>query len=211
MSLEQSDAYSMIDRYLRNNLGDDNYAEFSAALDAVAAPIPQQVAEPNKDCPQPELCGSRECEFCRDTAAQQAQPERAPSDAISAHLLDSREKNIRCVKPLSCPKCHALWLFWPSEQSGFATDTLSVKSATHCDYCENARADQLSTLDRVQPQATPLPDHEIVTMYAECPRSDAEMIEFARAIEAAHGINGMVEAATRPAIDVASKQGCQHE
>lgn len=34
----------------------------------------------------------------------------------------------------------------------------------------------------------PLPDHEIVTMYAECPNSDAEMIEFARAIEAAHGI-----------------------
>ena len=36
----------------------------------------------------------------------------------------------------------------------------------------------------------PLPDHEIVTMYAECPRSDAEMIDFARAIERAHGIGG---------------------
>lgn len=37
-------------------------------------------------------------------------------------------------------------------------------------------------------QRVPLPGHEIVTMYAECPRSDAEMIEFARAIEQAHGI-----------------------
>ena len=34
----------------------------------------------------------------------------------------------------------------------------------------------------------PLPAHEIVQMYDENPRSDAEMIEFARAIERAHGI-----------------------
>ena len=30
-------AYEMIDRFLRNNLGDDDYTEFSAALDSVAA------------------------------------------------------------------------------------------------------------------------------------------------------------------------------
>jgi propanediol dehydratase large subunit len=29
--------YDMIDRFLRNNLGDDNYAEYSAALDSLAA------------------------------------------------------------------------------------------------------------------------------------------------------------------------------
>ena len=34
----------------------------------------------------------------------------------------------------------------------------------------------------------PLPAHEIVQMYDENPRSDAEMIEFARAVERAHGI-----------------------
>jgi hypothetical protein len=34
----------------------------------------------------------------------------------------------------------------------------------------------------------PLPAHEIVTMYEESPTSDNDMIEFARAIEAAHGI-----------------------
>lgn len=28
--------YDMIDRYLRNNLGDDDYAEYSAALDELA-------------------------------------------------------------------------------------------------------------------------------------------------------------------------------
>jgi hypothetical protein len=29
-------SYDMIDRYLRNNLGDDDYAKYSAALDAIA-------------------------------------------------------------------------------------------------------------------------------------------------------------------------------
>lgn len=40
------------------------------------------------------------------------------------------------------------------------------------------------------PKRKPLLDSDIVTMYAECPRSDAEMIEFAREIERAHGIGG---------------------
>ena len=40
------------------------------------------------------------------------------------------------------------------------------------------------------PQRKPLTEEEIVTMYAECPTSDNDMIEFARAIEQAHGIGG---------------------
>ena len=39
------------------------------------------------------------------------------------------------------------------------------------------------------PASKPLTDEQIMEMYNE-PRSDAEMIEFARAIEAAHGIKG---------------------
>jgi len=38
------------------------------------------------------------------------------------------------------------------------------------------------------PQRKPLLASEIVTMYAECPTSDNDMIEFARAIEAKHDI-----------------------
>ena len=30
--------YDMIDRFLRNNLGDDDYAEYSAALDSLCTP-----------------------------------------------------------------------------------------------------------------------------------------------------------------------------
>lgn len=39
------------------------------------------------------------------------------------------------------------------------------------------------------PVSKPLTDEQIMEMYNE-PRSDAEMLEFARAIEAAHGIKG---------------------
>ena len=39
------------------------------------------------------------------------------------------------------------------------------------------------------PASKPLTDEQIMEMYNE-PRSDAEMLEFARAIEAAHGIKG---------------------
>ena len=38
-----------------------------------------------------------------------------------------------------------------------------------------------------KPASKPLTDEQIIEMYNE-PRSDAEMLEFARAIEAAHGI-----------------------
>jgi hypothetical protein len=40
----------------------------------------------------------------------------------------------------------------------------------------------------IGPVAQPLKASEIVTMYAEQPTCDADMIEFAREIEAAHGI-----------------------
>ena len=42
--------------------------------------------------------------------------------------------------------------------------------------------------NRVLASRKPLLASEIVTMYDENPRSDSEMIAFARAIEAAHGI-----------------------
>ena len=35
-----SDAYDMIARFLRNNLGDDDYADFSAALDSLCCNTP---------------------------------------------------------------------------------------------------------------------------------------------------------------------------
>ena len=50
--------------------------------------------------------------------------------------------------------------------------------------------DEMVHLPDKRPQPSkPLTDEQIIEMYNE-PRSDAEMLEFARAIEAAHGIKG---------------------
>ena len=51
-----------------------------------------------------------------------------------------------------------------------------------------AIAKEVDALYTTPPQRKPLLASDIVTMYDENPRSDSEMIEFARAIEAAHGI-----------------------
>ena len=66
------------------------------------------------------------------------------------------------------------------------------KTPSPCPTCEalarTVMLDQTS-YDTTQPQRKPLTDEQIMEMYNE-PRSDAEMIAFARAIEAAHGIKG---------------------
>lgn len=41
-----TDAYDLIDRFLRNNLGDDDYAEYSAALEMVRQPQAVAGGEP---------------------------------------------------------------------------------------------------------------------------------------------------------------------
>ena len=60
------------------------------------------------------------------------------------------------------------------------------------DPCISSEAQAL--IDRGRAEAAPpraaLPASEIVTMYDENPRGDSDMIAFARAIEAAHGIGG---------------------
>jgi len=69
----------------------------------------------------------------------------------------------RPVTPLTCPKCGALWLHWPKEQSGFEHDSLNMRGAKSCNFCEHASADQLKSLNRVAPSASPaaLTDGEI--------------------------------------------------
>ena len=66
------------------------------------------------------------------------------------------------------------------------------KTPSPCPTCEalarTVMLDQTS-YDTTPPQRKPLTDEQIMEMYNE-PRSDAEMIAFARAIEAAHGIKG---------------------
>lgn len=69
------------------------------------------------------------------------------------------------------PDRYGAWIEWQAAHELF--DPVAVDAA----------------IEKETPPRTPLLDHEIVTMYAESPSSDAEMIEFARAIERAHGIS----------------------
>ena len=50
-------AYEMIDRFLRNNLGDNDYAEYSEALDAIYVPSKAGSCEAGAICLQ---CPDRE-------------------------------------------------------------------------------------------------------------------------------------------------------
>lgn len=58
---------------------------------------------------------------------------------------------VRPVTPYECPKCRALWLHWPKEQTGQATDSLNLRSDKSCNHCEPAGVDGLQRLDRVPP------------------------------------------------------------
>ena len=77
---------------------------------------------------------------------------RAAIDADRAARSDPPSPPVagpRPVTPYTCPECHALWLHWPAEQSGFGMDTLNCRSTTHCDYCEKGGVEQLRRLERV--------------------------------------------------------------
>ena len=147
--------------------------------DGKAEALAQQAA--TKNCPQPEICGSKECEFCRDTAAPAPQPAQDALQDIAAYI-------------------------GVGGYNGATTEQLSERI--------RVEFDRLAALQSTQPKQEPLTDKRISWLWSESHNDTTDRMAFqvfARAIEAAHGINGMVEAATRPAIDVASKQGCQHE
>jgi hypothetical protein len=69
-------SYDMIDRFLRNNLGDDDYAEYSAALDDLVAPPKQDVPETNfGNMAEPKIgCVNHDCDQCRGVQEPVAQP-----------------------------------------------------------------------------------------------------------------------------------------
>ena len=63
-----------------------NFLELRAAL--------TQQGE-RKNCPQPEICGSKECEFCRDTAAPAQQPVAYITDTAKGHTMTTLQEAAR--------------------------------------------------------------------------------------------------------------------
>ncbi len=89
-----------------------------------------------------------------DLAQGQMAPEQAADFVrrereFAAAQADGKPGKARPVTPYTCPKCHALWLHWPSEQTGFGEDTLNCRSVKWCDYCEKGGVEQLERLERV--------------------------------------------------------------
>ena len=76
------------------------------------------------------------------------------------------------------------WMYeWDGKRHLTFTDQRFVEQA-------HPHFNKSTPLYTTPPQRKPLLASDIVTMYDENPRSDSEMIAFARAIEAAHGIKG---------------------
>ena len=78
------------------------------------------------------------------------------------------------------------------EKAGLATlktiDAITaIKEALAQPVIDKSAAIRIATALGWEPKRKPLTDEQILEMYNE-PRSDAQMIAFARAIEAAHGI-----------------------
>jgi hypothetical protein len=104
-------------------------------------------------------------------------PQRTEQEPVTSSLVEcvmSARKEFSAIKGESqfCTECHAFERAdsWWQEWHGGDIDYITGAVYTH------------------PPQRKPLMASEIVLMYDENPRCDADMIDFAREIEAAHGI-----------------------
>lgn len=105
-----SPPYALAQQELPQKERPDFMAGYDAGM-ADAKRMAQQGAREN--CPQPEICGSKECEFCRDTAAPVAQTKgnpRAHSTTRSArpsqappYRLCMRKQTSSCATRRSSP------------------------------------------------------------------------------------------------------------
>jgi len=112
--------------------------------------------------------------WCERRAAQALPKTRATITAIREALAQPEQEPAGYADKIG---------FESAMKAGKGCDVWPVKG----DY-EARTGRALIALYPTPPQRKPLLASDIVTMYDENPRSDSEMIAFARAIEAAHGI-----------------------
>ena len=160
-----------------------------------------------KNCPQPEICGSKECEFCRDTAAPAQQPVAYITDTEQGPMVWTPE-----MYDEACTYCDdgefpvPLYTAAPQAQEHNAdpsctTVELAEMILSDCGCSSNNTLLVSRVANRIdahmqsaQPVAQPLTDEQIMAIGREmglkCKLGGNPNIDFdyARAIEAAHGI-----------------------
>ena len=90
-AITQAAAYDLIDRFLRNNLYDDDYAEYSKALEAISQPAPS---------PQPAVPGVSD-EQIRKTVESIQDPDTVPAFHNGYYTLtpDELRRSILAMRP----------------------------------------------------------------------------------------------------------------
>ena len=90
-AITQAAAYDLIDRFLRNNLYDDDYAEYSKALEAISQPAPS---------PQPAVPGVSD-EQIRKTVESIQDPDTVPAFHNGYYTLtpDELRRAILTMRP----------------------------------------------------------------------------------------------------------------
>ena len=120
-------------------------------------------------------CADKAISFLLKAIAElESQEQWGASAVMNPDYIAEQQKKTKQIRAMLESKEPVAWMCSafdgePCEQS-------------HHDECENP-----IPLYTHPPQRKPLTDDQIYEMYSE-PRSDAEMLAFARAIEAAHGI-----------------------
>jgi hypothetical protein len=121
------------------------------------------------------------CKHCKQYSieeplpAQQSEPTQTPCDIAEDGVCEVIDccRNPKQAEPVA-------WVL---------PDLLPVFSFKTAQLWKRPFAEDQIPLYTAPPQRKPLTEEEIYEMYSE-PSSDAEMVEFARAIERAHGIGG---------------------
>ena len=111
----------------------------------------------------------------------------AQAEFDRVHDLLEKDAGIHVSQQAQPEQEPVAWIYKsePSFDGNKWHDTFEVTTSKQVALWKDKTAKPLYT---TPPQRKPLLASDIVTMYEENPRCDADMVEFARAIEAAHGI-----------------------
>ena len=113
MTILQEASTKALDALRKAMQGNLDFDVALEAFEALRTALAQQGER--KNCPQPEICGSKECEFCRDTAAP------APQAAPVAWVWNPASIEWEKVRAFGHWQQGALYAFGPTQPEPLAT------------------------------------------------------------------------------------------